>query len=242
MVYNQKIIALIKSQGSILRKYDGSIVQLPFGSEYSILLKNLSTKDMVANITVDGRTVISDLIVRRNDIVEVERFFEESMESGHKLKFIEKTDDIREYRGNRLDDGIVRVEYRFVKKQPEPYFLEKRCAPTTIPFFRRLCTSNIPDYTYIDMYCSQCSQPRKASVNEDGITVEGKYSDQKFVYGTVGELENESHSIVIRLKGETQCHKVSKSLEVNTKLRCQYCGKSWKSNHKFCGNCGAALI
>jgi hypothetical protein len=39
MMYHKKFIAVIKNQGNILRD-GGGLVRLPFGSTYSILLKN----------------------------------------------------------------------------------------------------------------------------------------------------------------------------------------------------------
>ena len=40
MMYNNKLVAAIKSNGKVLREF-GEEVYIPFGSEYSILIKNL---------------------------------------------------------------------------------------------------------------------------------------------------------------------------------------------------------
>lgn len=41
MVYNNNLIACIKVDGKVLREKNSS-VELPFGTEYTILLKNLN--------------------------------------------------------------------------------------------------------------------------------------------------------------------------------------------------------
>lgn len=122
MVYREKLVACIKCNGKILRDYHEG-VYLPFGSEYSILLKNLHSRKALVDVFVDGRTVITGLILHpskyQDNSVELERFFEEDLNKGHKLKFIEKTDDIREYRGEGPEDGMVRIHYRFEKEPPK---------------------------------------------------------------------------------------------------------------------------
>ncbi len=40
MTYKENFVLVVKCKGEILRERDG-IVTLPFGSEYSILMKNL---------------------------------------------------------------------------------------------------------------------------------------------------------------------------------------------------------
>ena len=44
MMYESKLAAAIKVNGKVLREFNKDTVYIPFGSEYSILLKNLNTK------------------------------------------------------------------------------------------------------------------------------------------------------------------------------------------------------
>jgi hypothetical protein len=56
----------------------GNVVYLPFGSEYSIYIKNLSSKKAVATITVDGQDVLNGdgIIINGNDTSELEGFID----------------------------------------------------------------------------------------------------------------------------------------------------------------------
>ena len=94
MVYNEKFVVVVKCNGKILREI-GDVVTLPFGSEYSILLKNLGTRTAVADISVDGKNIMdgSKVIVPVNQDVEIEGFVD-GLRTTNKFKFIEKTDQI----------------------------------------------------------------------------------------------------------------------------------------------------
>ena len=122
MVYSDRFVACIKVNNKILRERkenDGTVVYLPFGSEYSILLKNLDNRRAVVNIDIDGRDVTNGgLVIPGNSEVDLERFV--TLDSkGYKFKFIEKTAQISEYRGDKPDDGVIRIQYQF-EEIPEP--------------------------------------------------------------------------------------------------------------------------
>ncbi len=86
--------------------------------------------------------------------------------------------------------------------------------------------------------CSAFEEP----VNEDGITVKGSQSSQRFAVGSVGMLDAEKHVIVLQLKGRLKKKKVYKAVTVKTKVQCEICGKKNKFKYKFCVNCGTSLI
>jgi hypothetical protein len=78
--------------------------------------------------------------------------------------------------------------------------------------------------------------------NEVGITVPGSKSEQKFQHTTVGTLETEKHSIVLKLVGDLGHNKpVLKPVTVAHKPKCTTCGKQNKAHAKFCTECGTAL-
>ena len=116
MVYQQKLVAVIKHNGKILREKDNSLVYLPFNSEYEILIKNLESRDCVINISIDGVDVLDkqQLVVRANSSCSLEGFLKNNKVS-NRFKFIQKTKKIQDYRGDRVDDGLIRIEYRFTK-------------------------------------------------------------------------------------------------------------------------------
>jgi membrane protease subunit (stomatin/prohibitin family) len=79
-------------------------------------------------------------------------------------------------------------------------------------------------------------------INDVGITVPGSKSTQKFSHVTMGVMEAEKHSIVLKLLGETPDNKpVSKPVTVKAKPKCTTCGKMNKAHAKFCVECGTAL-
>ena len=78
--------------------------------------------------------------------------------------------------------------------------------------------------------------------NDAGITVSGSRSNQRFSTTTMGAMDSEKFSMVIRLLGETPDNKpVIKSVTVKTKPKCVTCGRQNKATAKFCVECGTAL-
>jgi len=113
-VYREKFVFVVKSQGRILREKEGG-VELPFSSEYSLLLKNLESRRALVSVEIDGKSIGKQLIVEPNSEIEVERFLED-LNTGNKFRFIQKTKEVVEHRGDRIDDGIIRVEVWFEKQ------------------------------------------------------------------------------------------------------------------------------
>lgn len=236
-MYNEKFVAVIKHKGKILRD-DCGIVRLPFGSEYTILLKNKNSVKAVANVEVDGKDVLQSygIIVPPNQSVEITGWMRD-MSKTNKFKFIQKTKQIQKFRGNRVDDGLIRVEYRF----------EKKCVPkvTSNPW-EIYCGNNDEKWSWSTVtncnsdanYISKCSAQSK----DEGITVKGKVVDQEYQHGSTDLLENVSSVIIINLYGISKAgKKVEKVITTRSRIQCDICGKKWKSNIKYCGNCGNYL-
>ena len=270
MVYRQNLVAAIRCRGKILRETFGdgeSIVKLPFGSEYEILIKNLETRRVLVNISIDG-VKVSDgsIIVEPNSSGHLEGFVK-GYSVKNKFKFIEKTEEISDHRGDRIDDGIIRVEYTFEAPQPQitydyHYHHDHHFHDWWWPYHG-------PWYTYtsyganqsqssgvkgavgpsgdcgnVSTYSSsiQCNNVQVQNFsNVQGITVPGAKSDQTFQPGYTGILETNSHVIIIRLIGEKQGKKIEKAVFTNTKLSCPTCGRKSRSDSKFCKNCGTSL-
>src|SRR5574343_2076740 len=112
MMYNTKMVLCVKHQYKILREFN-DVVYLPFGSEYTIYLKNLSQQAAKINVYIDGVNVApgySFILEKANhpkSILELERFVN-NITQGNKFKFIQKTDSIVNYRGNKPEDGLIR--------------------------------------------------------------------------------------------------------------------------------------
>lgn len=125
MTYRQNFVVCIKVNGKILREFDSNTVLLPFGAEYSILLKNLDSRRAVVSISVDGTDIGGQIVVEPNTGAEIERFIAGNLEKGYKFKFIEKTTEISEHRGDNVEDGVIRVSYQFEQRKPQPIIREE---------------------------------------------------------------------------------------------------------------------
>lgn len=119
-MHKKGLVACIKVGGRILREQSDR-VYLPFGSEYSVYLKNLEHRRVKATLFIDG-TNVSDggFIVNGSSSIDVERFIKNgNLSSGNRFKFIERTKAIEEHRGIEAEDGLIRIEYAFEKEPPK---------------------------------------------------------------------------------------------------------------------------
>lgn len=116
-MYSNKLVASLKANGKILREFKDTIF-IKFGSEYSILLKNLNTVRCVVNVFVDGDNVVpGGVVLGAGQEVNLERSIKNgNLSEGNKFKFIERTGEIEEGpRGIKLEDGLIRIEYQYEK-------------------------------------------------------------------------------------------------------------------------------
>jgi len=122
-MYNEKFIAAVRIGKKNLRELgpDKDTVQIPFKSEYSILLKNVNSTAALVKVYIDGENVVgSGLVIDPGEEVNLERFHNEgNMKSGRKFRFIEKTEEISDFRGDKAEDGMIRVTYQFEKEVEE---------------------------------------------------------------------------------------------------------------------------
>jgi hypothetical protein len=135
--------AAIKVAGQILRE-SGDVVTLPFGSEYSLHLKNLNTVRAMVSVNVDGNDVTDGrwLILEPNTSFDLERSIRDgNMILGNKFKFIERTSAVENHRGIGSSDGLIRVEYKFEIPQYRPSYRPS--------FFRS------PESSYMKGACSR---------------------------------------------------------------------------------------
>jgi hypothetical protein len=120
-MYKNQLAVAIKHNGKILRE-NKDLVQLPFGSEFSVLVKNLSSRRAKFTLHIDGTDVLDgqEIIVEANNETEMKRFIRNgNMNEGNAFKFIERTAAIEDGpRGIKVDDGIVRVEFWFEQEKP----------------------------------------------------------------------------------------------------------------------------
>lgn len=263
MVYHNQLIAVIKANGKILRELSNNTFKLPFNTEYSIKFKNLNSRDVLIKVSIDGENISldninSEIIIRANSSGSLEGFLKGNTVT-NKFKFIQKTDQIVNHRGDRIDDGIIRIEYRYAKIKPvtiqttnwtynsqsifhpagcmcpicNPHYQPKEL----FPFIRSLSTS---------VYLSSSVNPAVTSNvrSDEGITVKGSESEQRFINSFIDEVEEQSHVIILYLKGydEVLNNLVRKPETVKRKVSCPTCGTRNKFRNKFCLTCGTALF
>jgi hypothetical protein len=295
MMYQSKLVASLKANGKILREFKDTIY-IPFGAEYSFLIKNLNTTRALVNIFIDGEDVIEGgLVLSAGQEVDLERYVKNgNLSAGNRFKFIERTQAIEDGpRGAKLEDGLVRIEFQYEKPRPvinvnsifnndgmiypqgvrTPWYSTN--ATTTgvsgsLGKDRFSVTASGATYSAnvggvmrgvdfsngeatraaaaaaIDTIAPQSMNAHDGSAtmdwNDVGITVPGSKSTQKFTTVTMGEMEAEKHTIVLKLLGETPDNKpVMKPVTVERKPKCVTCGKQNKAHAKFCVECGTAL-
>ncbi|MCK5019748.1 MAG: hypothetical protein KAS32_22005 [Candidatus Peribacteraceae bacterium] len=187
--------------------------------------------------------------MRSNGDSHIEGFMRGNTVS-HKFKFIEKTSQISDHRGDKISDGLIRITFQFEKRIPEPTW-HSGVVRTPNSFgggFRGqsigggysnhiYSSSNTPMAKGLDSI--QCSYK---PVSDDGITVKGSSSNQTFTTTTVGILEDTEHVIVFQLKGETGKGRIEQPILIKTKIKCDTCGTLGLSRQKFCSNCGTSLV
>lgn len=116
-MFKNNLIVAIKANNQVLREVKDT-TYLPFGCEYTILIKNMDSRRASVRLWIDGTdaTEGTSLVVNGNTEVEIERFIKNgNLKEGNRFKFIEKTAKIEQHRGSKVDDGFIRVEFQFEK-------------------------------------------------------------------------------------------------------------------------------
>lgn len=248
MAYRNNFAVAIKHNGKILRELE-DLVYLPFGSEYSVLLKNKNSQKAVVDIEIDGQDVLdgNSIIVGPNQSTELKGFMK-GKTAKNKFKFIKKTEKISNYRGDRIDDSLVRVEYKFEMPPKVPAYNYDQVYYTS-PINSRLSSPSIGGNTYgcKSAPVANCCL-NNTSFADTGITAKGSEIKQDFTQGSVGELELSSSVITLKLVGNKPSTAgpyvgklVKKPLTVRAKLTCNLCGTKSKSSAKFCRECSNYL-
>ena len=124
MTYKDQFVVEVKADGQILRVRDGS-VYLPFGCEYSILLKNLNSRKASVKVSIDNEDVLDGNSLILDPLVTHElQGFLRGITAKNRFRFIQKTKEIQDHRGDKVGDGLVRVEFAFEKQRQEPIILK----------------------------------------------------------------------------------------------------------------------
>jgi len=259
MMYHEQFVAVVKVGNRFLREEQVSgeggglpgetrrtgRVRLPFGEEYTILLKNMSTQRAVVDVEIDGSDVLdgTQLVIAPNTELELKGFMKGDR-ARKAFKFIQKTEEIQEHRGDDVSDGFIRVQYALEKPAItwSYTYAPGTWTYTSTPGGTFTCSTTTGPHqvksasTGGSISCFNCTVP----ASDEGITVAGSAVDQKFHSTSVGLLEP-PNVIVLELVGAVGKQRVRKAVTTKTRLACKTCGRRWRSSQKFCGNCGTAL-
>lgn len=249
-MFRNDFVGVVVNRGKIMRESRNelgeNVVKLPFGSEYAVRLKNLNTVKAVVDVEIDGSRAAQGLIINPGTSFELKGFLE-GLRVRNRFRFIEKTKEISNYRGDRIDDGIIRISYRF--EQPQPvYYIEPLPMKSLVPPWHPTRSFG-PDlqYTYTSSNTYGGGTQNSCFVSQvqetaEGITVKGSETRQDFIYGYTNPLEEHAHVINIKLVGYSDSGiAIKKPITTKTKYRCKTCGRKWPSRYKFCPNCTTYL-
>jgi len=144
MVYSHKFVAVVVCNGKIVREVRDSgsdNVYLPFGSDYSLRFKNNHSERAIVSVEIDGKDVLDgdSIVVDSNSTSDLRGFLEDGAVKNC-FRFIKKTNEIAEYRGDFVDDGLIRVEWQFEKPRPvhvDHYYHHHHHHPRPLPYWPR---------------------------------------------------------------------------------------------------------
>lgn len=119
MMHYNKLVVALKANGKVLREQKDT-VYVPFGTEYTILIKNLNTVRASVTIEIDGQDATENvsLIINPKEELELTRFIKNgNLNAGNRFKFIERSANIEQHRGVGVEDGLIRVEFEFERER-----------------------------------------------------------------------------------------------------------------------------
>ena len=174
-------------------------VKLPFDEEYKIKLNNKDeNRRALVKISIDGRSVTSDgLILRKGESIELERFLDNgNLSKGNKFKFIEKDSEVRKHRKDKEEDGLIIITAQYEKSKDPIIEYSDSYVITSESFFNGIHTSPVTLTSVHNTINTSTSY-----TNDQGITVEGSESHQRFQEEKIGDLEDRIDTLIIRLSG-----------------------------------------
>ncbi len=268
-MYKEGFIGVVKVDGKIMRELNG-VIQLPFGSEYAILLKNKESRKAVVTVEIDGKDALSGqkLVINSNQEMELEGFLD-GMLVRNRFKFIQKTKEIQDFRGDRIDDGLIRIGVRYelpvvdktIVHENHIYhdYYHRWLYPS--PWWHRNdvwygaggglgsgcgggggATAPLTTCNLGSNVTCNMTQVNNAPTQDEGITVKGSEVNQNFTSVYTKQLEEQEKVIIIVLKGCTETGvKIEQPVTVELIYQCSSCGKKHSYAARFCSNCGTYL-
>jgi hypothetical protein len=270
-MYQNRFVVAVRVNNSVVAEQEPGKVLVPFGTEYSIFLKNLNNRRALAQVTIDGADVSGGqrFIVPANGYIDVTRFITNgNLNQGNSFKFLKHTSGTKEHRGVRSDDGLIRVEF-WLEQVPQYAFNtvypvqpqydwiskgvklgEPLTGYSSGPDFGLLYNSVGTASSKSEMrsmeataaLSANCVGFAAAAAAEPGFTAPGSVNNQQFATGAWFATETQSEVIVLQLVGEVAQAPVQKVVPARSAPKCSSCGRRNRASSKFCSECGTSLI
>lgn len=241
MVYSNDFVVCILVDGKPTEERADNVVPIPFGTEYTIRLRNKNSRTAVAKVFVDNENVSEGgIVVYANDYVDLERPTADG--KNRKFKFVSTDSPQAEDAGkapNKDTNGVIRVEWQLEREPPK---VEREYIPYPVPWpqpWRNPYPT--PRYLGSSVSCSTDENTYAKGFAADslteGCTVQGSQSKQTFRTINIS-TENTTTVITLVLRGY---HIDSPAKVLMDDKYCEACGAKRAKRAKFCGNCGKAL-
>lgn len=254
-------MAKVAINKSLLKEYDNRVVYLKDGDEFQIQLFNPKTTTIAAEISINGVSSGTKLVLRPGERIWLERYFDRS----NKFKFTTyEVEDTPEVAGAIKNNGKIVVKfYDEITKRSSVWYLTEPAilypkdfsssAPKTCYSNNTISADNNLDlgssittssskYSFTSSVSTECigetESAALSSVKETGIIEDGSHSNQNF--NTV----NKEFAYYPFKTEEIQIYPLSQKpvyAEDVQKVYCTECGRKLQAKYKFCPFCGTQV-
>lgn len=120
-MFKNNVVISIKVGQNFLQDIE-SIVQIPFGTEYSVLIKNLNNKPINVKMFIDGKLngIEKGFLVKEKESISINSFLDPSFRSLNNtcnaLKFINKSPELNSRRTENIEDSLLRFEVELLEE------------------------------------------------------------------------------------------------------------------------------
>ena len=255
-------MAKVAINKSLLKEYDNRVVYLKDGDEFQIQLFNPKTTTIAAEISINGVSCGSKLVLRPGERVWLERYLDRS----NKFKFTTyEVDDSSEVADAIKNNGKIEVKfyneiikknitYNLIDSLIEPHILYSKEYSSSSPntYYSSTCdntclgssitTADISNRSCLSAESAACTHDVEVSVvnsiKETGIIEDGSHSNQDF------KTINKEFDYYPFNTERIQIYPVSQKpvySEDIQKVYCTECGKKLQAKYKFCPFCGTQV-
>ena len=173
-MYRDSYAMAVIVNGKVLKEMDNTVV-MPFGTEYTVRLKNKQRKQSVADVFIDGRLAAKGIVVSANGTVDLERFVVDgNLASGPCFKLV-PTKDGRVEQPDEMENGILEVKFYPEKDLPTVKVVEHLNYHN---YYQHRCHGHCKQCCW-DFHCQLCRPNVKWCSNSGNA-----FSDNQYQVGT----------------------------------------------------------